>query len=248
MTPPVVLVLRSTDRFSDLLWESGCQVLNLEVTKSEPLDDLTDLKRSIAQIDRYDGLFLTSPVAATVFVKELKSLDGSFTGKVYVLGERTKKVFEDAGINVKCPAGVNTAGELVAAYGDAEFSNKSLLFIRGDRSMRTIPQLINSLGSVEEVVVYRTLEYPPDQDTADEMRKRLRGGEIDWICFFAPSSVDGFLKVFYLKELIGIKTAAIGQTTGQRLKEVGLHLDFVSRCANASDFAIGLVEFIKSNE
>lgn len=248
MTPPVVLVLRSSDRFSDLLWESGCQVLNLEVTRTESLDDLTDLRNSIAQIDRYDGLFLTSPVAAEVFVRELKSSDGKFAGKIYVLGQRTKKVFENAGIGVEYRSEVNTAAEMVAAIGEAEFAGKSLLFIRGDRSLRTIPELLTGAAAVDEVVVYRTLDHPPNAETADSLRKRLQSGEIGWICFFAPSSVDGFRKVFGLEDLNGIKTAAIGKTTGQRIKEKGLHLDFVSQRANADDFAAGLIEFIKSIE
>ncbi len=248
MTPPVVLVLRGSDRFSEMLWESGCQVINLAVTKTEPLDDLTDLNKSIAQIGVYDGVFLTSPVAAEVFVRELKARGGKFAGKIYVLGERAKLVFENAGMSVEYRNDANTAGELVAAFGEAEFAGKRLLYIRGDRSMQTIPDVLGSNAQIDEVVVYSTTDDPPDAETAAEIRMRLRNGEITWVCFFAPSSVDSFRKIFELEDLNGIKTAAIGNTTGRRIRETGMHLDLVSERANAEDFANGLVRFIKSIE
>jgi uroporphyrinogen-III synthase len=248
MMRPVVLVLRSSDRFSDLLCENGCQVVNLELTKTEPLDDLTDLKNCIAEIGRFDGLFFTSPIAAKIFVLELSSLDLRFNGKIYVLGERARTVFENAGMSVEQRSDANTAEDLINGFGVAEFAGKSFLFVRGDRSLRTIPELLSSLASVDEAIVYRTIDDQPDANTMEELRKRLRNGRIDWVCFFAPSSVDGFRKFFCLEDLKDVKTAAIGKTTGRRVKETGLHLDFISERATADDFAAGLFEYIKRIE
>src|SRR5436190_22716041 len=102
---PAVLVLRRHDRFSTILEQSGIAVVNLEVIATEPIEDLTPLQAALDGPVRYDGFFVTSPAAALVMIDVLKGLGREHTGMIYVLGERSKRLFEDAGINVEfCPS------------------------------------------------------------------------------------------------------------------------------------------------
>lgn len=246
MRRPVVLVLRADDTFSARLREGGFEVINCELIKTEAVDDLGELQNKLADIGKFDGICFTSPAAATVFLREFHIAGHSFPRRIYVLGERTKRVFENSGINVEYNHDVNNAEELIASFDGTEFAGKRLLFVRGDKSMRTIPELLKGRAEVDEVVVYRTMENDLEAGAVNEIRRRLRSGEVGWICFFSPSAVDSFRKFFDLEDLEGVKTAAIGQTTAQRGKESGLNADFISPRAGAQDFAAGLIEYIKS--
>ncbi|MEO7660226.1 MAG: uroporphyrinogen-III synthase, partial [Pyrinomonadaceae bacterium] len=100
MKRPSVLVIRKKGRFSELLAEAGCPVVDLDLIKTEMLGDLTDLDRKIVKLDDYDGIFFTSPVAADIFAKRFREMNGRFGGKIYVLGKRARKILESLDFDV----------------------------------------------------------------------------------------------------------------------------------------------------
>ena len=247
MGSPVVLVLRSEDKFSSMLKDAGCDVINLELIRTEPVDDQNELRSVIDNLDVLDGLFFTSSVAAAVFLDCLRDSGRQFSGRIYVLGERTKRVFDDAGIKVEFQPKANTAEELIASFDDSEFAGKRFCFFRGDRSMRTIPELLEGKATVEEVIVYRTIENKLDAETAARISGRLENGEIAWACFFSPSAVEVFSSGFGHVNLNGLKVAAIGETTAERARRKGLNVAYVSPRARGESFAEGLIKHIKVN-
>lgn len=248
MSVHAILVLRKPDQFSDQLQSSGFRVINFPVTATRPVDDFGQLNDRIVDIDRYDGCFFTSPVAAEIFVKALIAADRTFTGKIYVLGERAKEVFEKVGIDVEFRSHANTAGEFIGAFPESEFAGKSYLFVKGEQSIGTVPDMLADTANVEEVVVYRTTGLLPETSLVDETRNELLSGRIKWVCFFAPSAVESFLRIFELSELSEIKTAAIGATTAGRIRDVGLPVNFISKEASSLRFAAGLIQHIKNIE
>src|SRR5215217_2273380 len=143
---PSVLVIRRNDRFSELLREAGLEVENLELIVTRPMSELSDLSQMLERLDEYEGIFFTSPAAAQVFVQRMGA--DSFSGKIYVLGERARKIFREKGRDVIFRADASTAEELIASFGNSEFEGKRFLFVRGDRSMRTIPELLNGVAVV----------------------------------------------------------------------------------------------------
>ena len=247
MGSPVVLVLRSADKFSSMLKEAGCELINLELIRTEPLDDQKELRSAIDNLNDLDVLFFTSPVAAAVFVDCLRDRGPEFSGKIYVLGERTKRVFEDAGITVEFPPKANTAEELIRSFNEDEFVGKRFCFFRGDRSMRTIPELLKGKATVNEVIVYRTIENKLDAETAARITGRLENGEIDWACFFSPSAIEVFNSDFGDANLNGLKVAAIGETTAEHARRKGLKVAYTSSQATSESFAQGLIRHIKEN-
>jgi len=248
MRQTAVLVVRPDGRFSESLRENGCEVVNLELIKTEQIADLSELVETIHQIERYDGIFLTSPVAAEIFFRHLTSESRKFTGKVYALGERVKVVLARLGLNVTFSATANTAQDLIESIDQVEFAGKRLLFIRGDRSVRTIPEMLGGIALVDEVVVYKTVEISTVDNLIEDVKVRLETDEIDWACFFSPSGVDSFMARFDGEDVAKVKAAVIGETTARRANEVGLDVAFVSKNANAEDFAAGLAAFIKNIE
>jgi len=61
-----VIVARADDAFSQILREAGIEVVNLELIRTEVIEDLSEFENLISRLDEYDGVFFTSPVAAAV--------------------------------------------------------------------------------------------------------------------------------------------------------------------------------------
>jgi len=241
-----VLVLRRHNGFSTILEEKGIGVVNLELIKTKPLADQSELRELLTGRVVYDGIFVTSPVAAGVLVGCLRDLGRSFPGKIYVLGDRSRQVFDDAGIDVESSDGANTASELIAAFKDG-LEGKRFCFLRGDRSMRAIPDLLRGKAVIEEVVVYRTIEAEVETEIVSDIRGRLRNGEFDWACFFSPSAVEAFETAFGSVSADRFRAAAIGTTTAHRAAELGFDVAFVSPRANAEAFAHGFAERVNEH-
>ena len=157
------------------------------------------------------------------------------------------KVFADARLNVKSSDAANTAEELLASFNDQDFAGKRFLFVRGEKSVRTIPERLDGKAAVDEVVVYKTEAADVEPATIRDLYQRLKNGEIDRVCFFSPSAVERFTELFG-DHKVSVKAAAIGTTTGDAARQAGFDIDFISPRSNAEDFAGGLIEHIKTIE
>jgi uroporphyrinogen-III synthase len=204
---------------------------------------LAPLREKLAKLSKYDGLFFTSPAAAEIFVKERSGTNG-FHGNVYALGRRAKSILESAGLDVKSPVAANTAEEMVSGFGEDEFAGKRYLFVRGKRSLRTIPEYLNGRAVVDEVAVYETVTPDIDPAKIAELRMRLSNGEFDLVCFFSPSGLERFAELFGVAAR-NAKAAAIGTTTADAAKKAGFRVEIVSPRSNADDFAGGLIEYVR---
>jgi uroporphyrinogen-III synthase len=243
---PLILVAREFDKFSALLKENGLAIINFPLIQTLPLEDLRELHEKLDGAEKYDGLFFTSPRAAEVFLQ--RNLPGGFRGKIYVLGSRTRLLFENAGFETVFREHANTAEELINSFDRAEFTGKKFLFLRGDKSLRAIPALLKTSAKIDEIVVYRTVENPIDENLNGEIEEKFRRRAIDWICFFSPSGVESLTKTFGEFPLNEIKIAAIGATTAKKVAASNLKVKFISPKANAEDFAFGLINHIKNIE
>jgi uroporphyrinogen-III synthase len=246
MREPAILVIRNDDRFSRLLREAGFEVLNLELISTQPVADLSDLDDKLGRINEYDGLFFTSPAAAEVFVRESSGRVG-FSGSIYALGDRAKRVLEKAGVDVVSRDQANTAGELISLFEKSEIIGKKFLFICGDKSLRTIPERLKGRATIDETVVYETKAVPLKAEEIEDVTGRLKNRDIDWVCFFSPSGVERFAEVFQASGYEA-RGAAIGKTTAQKARDLGFQVEVVSPRSNAEDFARTLIEHIKNIE
>jgi uroporphyrinogen-III synthase len=238
---PTVLVIRKEDQFSQILREAGLDVINLELIKTQPVADLAALREKLDRLSNYDGLFFTSQASAEVFAGQYGERN-DYKGSVYVLGDRARKILESAGLNVVFRDSANTIGELLSSFENSEFDGKTFLFLRGDKSMRTVPDFLNGRASVDEVIVYETKPIQPAESTVAGIAAQIRNHDIAWVCFFSPSGIEQFQKLFGVDS--SIKAAAIGTTTAQKAESYGFSVQFISNRSTAEDFANGLIERI----
>lgn len=239
-----ILVVREYDRFSELLSENGFEVINFAAIKTAPLEDLSEFHTKLETIENYDGIFFTSPKAAEIFLNEFD--EKVYCGKIYVLGNRTRTLFENRDFQVIFRNEANTAEEFINFFDRAEFADKNLLFLRGNKSLRIIPELLKDVATVDEIVAYRTLENSIDENSANQISEKIAAGEIFWVCFFSPSGIESFIEKFGDKATSDLKIAAIGATTAKKAVEKNLRTDFISPRANAEDFAVALINHIKN--
>lgn len=248
MPKPAVLVIRDDDRFSAVLRQNGIEVEDLPLITTEPVADPSLLQDKLRGLEKYDGVILTSRAAAGILIEHGKAALLEFQGKFYVLGHRSNAVLEDAGLQVQYLADANTATELIQQLGVSEFAGKRLLFVRGNRSMRTIPALLGTVAEIDEVIVYNTIELVPADDVLNGIRKRLGAGLIGWVCFFSPSGIECFVRYFGNRLPDSLKAAAIGTTTAAAAERAGFDVRFVSPKSDAGVFAEELAGFITENE
>ena len=248
MDRSTVLVIRPDGQFSSKLRDEGFDILNLELVRTEPLDDLGDADEKISVIENYDGLFFTSPVSASVFGERLLARRPGYASKIYALGGRAKSVLERLGFAVTCAKNANTAADLIAGFETSEFSGKRFLYVRGETSLQAIPELLSKIANVDQVAVYRTVAVEPPPAIFRSVEERLRKGQFGAVCFFSPSGVERFKELFPLHEANCIKAAAIGETTAATAKWAGFQRVFVSPAANAEQFAREFAEHIKNIE
>ncbi len=241
----VILVLREESEFSRELRDQGFEVLNLPMIETRRLPDLSQLRKYLSEIERFDNIFLTSRASAAVLADELSPELLSKLPPVYVLGDKAREILEKHGVTVKYEGSANTADELLDMLGESTFAGKSILFIRGEMSMRTIPERLGSVAEITEAVVYETVDVPVENDEAVE---RLAAGDVDWVCFFSPSAVESFARRNFANDGDRPKAAVIGDTTANSARSHGFDVSFISERASAIDFARGLARHIKGFE
>ena len=248
MKKPLILVVREFGKFSGLLNEKGFEVVNFPAIQTLPVEDLSELLEKIDNLESYDGLFFTSPKAAQVFLQNFENRGNVFRGKIYVLGNRSKLLFEHTNFEIVFREDAKTAEEFIHSFDESEFAGKKFLFLKGDKSLRAIPELLKDQSIVDETVIYRTIENTIDDALKNKISARLSKNEIEWICFFSPSGVESFVKSYGEFSLNDIKIAAIGTTTAKTVVENDLKVEFISSKANAEDFAFELIDYIKNIE
>ncbi len=245
MTLPQILVLRDDCEFSREMRRRGFEVFNLPLITTQRLSDLSLFHRFLESINDFDAIFITSVTAAAVFADQIGERLTNDLPSIYVLGERSRDLFSGRNIATEYRTTANTADELLGELGEEQFKARKILFICGDRSIRTIPDRLGRVAAVAEAVVYQTVETSVDKD--DEVFRRAQSAEFRWVCFFSPSAVDSYIKR-KLPLDVGLKIATIGSTTADHVKSYGFSVDFVSERANAKDFAEGLARHIKNFE
>lgn len=240
-----VLSLRKEDVFSGRLRSKGIEVICCPMIETVALDDQSGLIGEISRAEGFDGVFLTSSAAARIFVGVTAGESSGKIGRIYSLGESTRRVLAEAGLDPVNYGPANTAEEMLEAIGFDELRGKRFLYICGDRSLRVIPERLEGIAEVTECVAYRTVNLKVADGLREEVERTLRSNSIRLACFFSPSSVASFAAQFTARN---IDTAAIGPTTGEALKEQRFGIKLISPSANAKTFADAVAEYIKKEQ
>jgi uroporphyrinogen III methyltransferase/synthase len=107
-----------------------------------------------------------------------------------------------------------------------------VLLARADLANPELAVLLRDKGwEPVEVVAYHTVPVGALDPSA---RRRLDGGEVDWVAFTASSTVEGFLRGYGGPPPAGVRVAAIGPVTADTARSAGIRV-----AATATDHTIG---------
>jgi uroporphyrinogen-III synthase len=241
----LILVVREFDNFSRILTEKGSSVINCPVIETAALEALSDFEAKLYALENYAGIFLTSARAAEIFRRKLEENKISFGGKVFVLGRRSFEILKAANLDLFFDERAQTVREMLDLIAPDTLKGKQFLFIRGEKSLRTVPEFLERLAAVDEAIVYQTRKIPVEVDKLKEISEKFENAEIAAACFFSPSGAESFLEQFGADVLHQTKIATIGKTTADFFEMQNLTVDLVSAKATAEDFATELAEYLK---
>ncbi len=123
-----VLVVREYDEFSRILEARGFDVVNCPAIRTVRVVDKIELGAQL------DGVFISSRAAAGILARS-----GGVSGAVYVFGRKSFDILKDRGFDLRFVESANSAAELLAAIPRSEIEGKRFAFVRGEESLRVIP-------------------------------------------------------------------------------------------------------------
>ena len=239
-----ILVLREDGPFSQLLRDRGYDVVNMPLIGTRRAADLSRLKEFLVFPERFAGIFVTSIIAAEVLAEELEEVPLDKVPTIYVHGARSRELLGGRGFRLEFRESANTVNDLIDKFGLSRFSRQRLLYVRGDKSLRAVPDRLGAVAKVDEVVVYETVEVPVDPAV---LEKSGHPAEFDWLCFFSPSAVESYVNRGFVTDGLVPRIAVIGETTGQAVLSSGFKVDYISQGVSQAEFAEGLARHIKNH-
>ena len=242
---PSILVVRKFDDFSQILSEAGFSIINCPTVETVALENTSDFDKQTAALESYDGVFLTSAAAAEIFCRKLRERKNDYGGKVYVLGRRSFDLLKDEPLDLFFDETANTAREMLEKISPEALEKKRFLFVRGEKSLRVVPDFLKTGATLDEAIVYKTERVAVEIDKINELREKLNNREIACACFFSPSAVENFIEQFGAAFLHQTIIATIGKTTAEFIERFNLTVAYVAQCATAKDFANELIEYLE---
>ena len=241
-----ILIIRKADEFSKILAANCFEIINLPLIETKPLANLSDFEAKLENLNKYHGIFLTSRNAARIFVEKLSEKRKIFYGKVYVLGKKSFEILKSSHLNLHYDKQANTAREMLESIASEDLKDRKFLFIRGDKSLRVLPDFLRHQAVADETIVYETHEIQIEISKRQLIAAKFGSGEIAATVLFSPSAAQSFLAQFGTEILHQTVIAAIGKTTADFFERQNLRVGFVSSKSNSEVFAGELTEYVKN--
>ena len=255
-----VLVPRARDQASDfsaLLRARGAEPLEVPTIEIRPVASTAALDQAVEDLaaGHFDWVVLTSVNGVAALRARFDALgqDPAALAKARVaaVGPATETALRHWGVEPDLVPEVATTAALAQSFppgpgastaasgrmvppgsGDvllarADLANPGLAVVLRDKGWRTT-----------EVVAYHTVPVGTLDPAA---RRRLDGGEVDWVAFTASSTVQGFVRGYGGPPPPGVRVAAIGPVTAGTARSAGIRV-----AATATEHTIpGLVAAIE---
>jgi uroporphyrinogen-III synthase len=247
-----ILVTRPKDAAAEMVREierrGGAAVVIPMITITPPAS-WKDCDDAIAGIRQYDAIVFASVNAVESFAGRARVLGvdpGSFEGiATMAVGEKTAEAIRKIGLTVALVPETSSGASLAAAMG-LSCAGKRVLVPRGSLAREDLVSGLRETGAhVDAVTVYAT--ETPQGLSAASIARRVLAGEFDIVTFASPSAAVHFANLFSPAELHELpecaKIAAIGPSTADAVRALGLSIDVVAREATAANLVQCIDEY-----
>jgi uroporphyrinogen III methyltransferase/synthase len=222
-----IVVTRARAQASDFaaaLQALGAEVVQFPTIRIVGAPDPGPLVRAAAEADRFDWIVFTSVNGVARFWSALRETGRDTRALAGVslcaIGPATAAAIEMEGARPDLVPERFVAESVVEALeNETDLRGSRILLARAETARSVLPDSLRERGAeVVEVVAYRTV---PDGAEADQLRSRLRAGEIDMVTFTASSTVRNFVDVMGA-DVGCAQVASIGPITSATARELGL--------------------------
>ncbi|MDX1940760.1 MAG: uroporphyrinogen-III synthase [Saprospiraceae bacterium] len=192
-------ILHSDSIFLQILQSKGYEVMG------ESLMEFSLIPFS--EIPSTDWMFFYSKTAANFFFNHLQQVGLQVNAKLAALGLGTARAIQQQGFRVEL---IGNGESHATAQGFIKLAkNQRVLFPRAEYSRKSIQQLLENQIIAIDLVVYK-----------NQMRTDFELPECQWLVFTSPLNAQAYFQKYPLK--LGQKILAIGRTTAQTLRQLGV--------------------------
>ncbi len=221
-----VLVTRPRERAAALtekLRELGAQVTELPSILTRAIPKNQELSDVLGQLSCYTWLVFTSPAGVQTFLQELKArrmdIRALTSVKLAAIGPATQKELENTGLFCDFVPEQYSGAELGKGLVQQINSQDRILLLRAKESSKELNQILEEAGAVyDEVPLYETVYEHPQ---AEEVKKQLQDGQIDYVTFTSASTVKGFVNTIPGLNYSQLSAVCIGQQTAAEAQKYG---------------------------
>ncbi|NMW21975.1 MAG: uroporphyrinogen-III synthase [Chlorobiaceae bacterium] len=204
----------------------------------------------VPSLTGFDGLFFTSPNSVSIFMEQLlqespEELKNLQKLKVWAVGKTTAQDLAAHGVTTEPIPKIADAVTLMEEIASEVIAGHTFLFVRGSLSLGIIPLIIKKRGGeCVELTVYEN--FPPSLEESAKVKQLLEEGGLSCLSFTSPSTADNFFEALGTTTLPdGVQVAAIGTTTANALKKLGIQVDVIPEDFNASSFAKAIAQALQ---
>jgi uroporphyrinogen III methyltransferase / synthase len=224
-----VLVPRARDQagsFSRLLRERGAEPLEVPTIAIRQLSSTERLDAAVGRLvaGDYAWLVLTSVNGVAALRSRMEALGhgraAPAAARFAAVGPATEAALREWGVAPDLVPPVATTVALGEAFPEG---GGAVLLARADIANPELGRILRAKGyAPDDVVAYQTV---PLDRLEDEARRKLDGGEVDWLAFTASSTVHGFARAYGAPPPSRVRVAAIGPVTAAAARAAGMRVD-----------------------
>ena len=226
-----------------LITEKGGVPYYIPAIEIKGLSNPAPVKKFIAELGKeqvdYVILMSTNGVKylfeAAETLKQISQLQkGLAKTFVIAVGPRTAEALKEYGVRVDLVPLKYSSEGLIECLQDKDIKGKKIRIPRTSNATPTLTEKLKEQGAnVEEIYVYES-GLPVDEKLKSKFYEDLTSGKIDAIVFGSGLSAKNIFKMLSekapmetLKKIVNAKvtTVAIGPTTAEALKEIGIKVD-----------------------
>ncbi len=217
----------------------------IEIKNPESWDECD---KAIWKLAEYSSVCFTSKNAAVKFVERIRSIrpqavDTLATRNIFAIGEKTKMSLESSGFSVLATPKHASAEEFTSMLQVHQIKESKILFPKSNIAREELPKRLRSMGAeVDEIVVYQTII--PEPDNLERIRQMFSEKKIDVAAFFSPSSILNFTEMIGSEVLAHTAIAAIGPTTAETARQLGLKVAILAQHATAESLVEAIENYV----
>ncbi len=242
----LILVTRplpEAETFCQLVESANGRALLAPALEIKPPANPEPLQTSLAALEQYDGIIITSANGARAFISGRKEHDGfgAATPSLFVVGGKTGKILQQAGYEVTMPERPSGGEELAHFIKCWRPCGGRLLFLQAEKGRRELVDILNGAGyHIDLVVAYRA---EPVKTLPGKVLDALAAGRVGAIPFFSARSATAFYEALpaggdvWLTKPLKI---AISSVTSRSLAKTPLNIDLIADEATAESILISL--------